>query len=62
MASIGHIAVGCLAARLESSAAISTRTLAARMVAYSTLSLLPDLDVWAFEAGIPYEVSTATEN
>ncbi|UQA62994.1 metal-dependent hydrolase [Polyangium aurulentum] len=47
MASLGHIAVGMAAARLEGGGL-------ARMVGWSALSLLPDADVIAFQLGIPY--------
>jgi inner membrane protein len=47
MASLGHIAAGMAAARLQGGGL-------ARMVGWSALSLLPDADVIAFQFGIPY--------
>lgn len=47
MASLGHVAVGMAAARLEGGGARS-------MIFWSALSLLPDADVIAFRLGIPY--------
>ncbi len=49
MASFGHVAVGIAAARVHDGA-FRWKT----MVALSTFSLLPDLDVIAFRFGIPY--------
>lgn len=49
MASFGHVAVGIAAARVHD-CAFRWKT----MVALSTFSLLPDLDVIAFRFGIPY--------
>lgn len=54
MASIGHIAVGMAAARLRGRGA-SFRALLGPMVAWSVLSMAPDLDVLGFRVGIPYE-------
>lgn len=52
MPSVGHIAVGLAAARMERRPAhISQWTWALLLV---TLSLLPDVDVLAFSLGIPY--------
>lgn len=47
MASIGHVAVGMVAARREGGGI-------RRMVLWSMLSLLPDADVIAFRLRIPY--------
>lgn len=49
MASIGHLAIGLAAGR-----AWGGPRLWRPMVAFSTLSFLPDLDVLAFRFGIPY--------
>lgn len=49
MASFGHVAVGIATARVHDGA-FRWKT----MVALSTFSLLPDLDVIAFRFGIPY--------
>lgn len=54
MASIGHIAVGMAAARLQSPRAASRALLAISMVAWSLLSLLPDVDVVGFRFGVRY--------
>jgi inner membrane protein len=54
MASIGHILVGLAAARVaEPHARLGARLYTA--IGLATLSLLPDLDVFAFRLGIPYE-------
>lgn len=53
MASLGHIAVGVLAARLFQGRREGRPSVRA-MVVGSALSLLPDADVVAFAAGIPY--------
>jgi inner membrane protein len=53
MASIGHVAVGMSLARHE--AGVSSRArLAASMLFFSALAMLPDADVIAFRLGIPY--------
>ena len=49
MASLGHIAMGCAGARAHEG-----RFTWKAMVAFSTFSLVPDLDVIAFKFGIPY--------
>ena len=49
MASLGHIAVGCAVARAHEG-----RFNWKAAVAFSTFSLLPDLDVIAFRFGVPY--------
>jgi inner membrane protein len=61
MPSIGHVAVGLAAGRLwnqlggdQSGARQRTTTLARAMVAFSALSLAPDVDVIAFRLGISY--------
>jgi inner membrane protein len=59
MASLGHVAVGMAAGRLWTglqgqNEAGSFKPLARSMVAFSALSLAPDLDVIAFRFGIPY--------
>ncbi|MEW5851280.1 MAG: metal-dependent hydrolase [Myxococcota bacterium] len=53
MASLGHVAVGMMAARLRHTDG-NTRALLQSMVGWSALSLAPDLDVIAFKLGIPY--------
>ncbi|MEJ7734808.1 MAG: metal-dependent hydrolase [Polyangiaceae bacterium] len=53
MASLGHVAVGMVAARLFTRRAEGRPTVRAMLVG-AGLSLLPDLDVVAFAAGIPY--------
>ncbi|MBI3726305.1 metal-dependent hydrolase [bacterium] len=55
MAGIGHIAVGLAAGRIASRISTEHAVLARAMLAFSVLSMLPDLDVLAFVAGIPYE-------
>jgi inner membrane protein len=53
MASIGHVAVGMAAGRhLARRAGMASAT--GPMIVLSALSLLPDLDVVGFAAGIPY--------
>lgn len=53
MASIGHVAVGMAVGRYE--AGLSSRgRLAASMLLFSALAMLPDADVIAFKLGIPY--------
>ena len=59
MASLGHVAVGMAAGRFWTGLqgqkeAGSFKSLARSMVAFSSLSLAPDLDVIAFRFGIPY--------
>jgi len=55
VASLGHVAVGMAAGRLWSMRSDRQGATAARaMVAFSALSLAPDLDVIAFRFGIPY--------
>jgi inner membrane protein len=60
MASLGHIAVGMAAGRVwtelhgAQGERAGSRTLVRSMVAFSALSLAPDLDVIAFRFGIPY--------
>jgi inner membrane protein len=61
MASLGHIAVGMAAGRFWTDRGRPGRgdrspfdSLARSMVAFSALSLAPDLDVIAFRFGIPY--------
>ncbi len=60
MASLGHVAVGMAAGRLWTSFGgrrldrAGSTSLARAMVAFSALSLAPDLDVIAFQFGIPY--------
>ena len=49
MASLGHIAMGCAAARAHEG-----RFNWKAAVAFSTFSLVPDLDVIAFKFGVPY--------
>ena len=59
MASLGHVAIGMAAGRLWTGLGQHQRTenfnaLLRSMVAFSALSLAPDLDVIAFRFGIPY--------
>jgi inner membrane protein len=54
MASIGHVAIGMAAARLHAREASRTGALAASMLLWSGLSLLPDVDVIGFSFGIRY--------
>lgn len=61
MASLGHVAVGMAAGRIwaqsggvERSGTPKETAPVAAMVAFSALSLAPDLDVIAFRLGIPY--------
>jgi inner membrane protein len=54
MASIGHIAVGMAAARLFPLKRPARWPLAAHMFLWSSLSMLPDLDVVGFRFGIRY--------
>jgi inner membrane protein len=59
MASLGHVAVGMAAGRLwtglqRQNEPGSFTPLARSMLAFSALSLAPDLDVIAFRFGIPY--------
>jgi inner membrane protein len=53
MATLGHVAVGVVAARWRSSRPGAPRP-ATAMVGLAALSLLPDVDVVAFWLGIPY--------
>lgn len=53
MATLGHVAVGVVAARWRASWA-EAPPLAASMVGISALSVLPDADFVAFMVGIPY--------
>jgi len=60
MASLGHVAVGMAAGRIWNrlqrprGEQATTVALARSMVAFTALSLAPDLDVIAFRFGIPY--------
>ena len=54
MASIGHVAVGMAAARLYAREPIGSGALAASMLLWSGLSLLPDADVIGFSFGVRY--------
>ena len=61
MASLGHVAVGMAAGRLwvglrqrQQNESGNFSVLARSMVAFTALSLAPDLDVFAFRLGIPY--------
>ena len=61
MPSLGHVAVGMVAGRIWTKLGREQRhdrqgstSLARAMVAFSALSLAPDLDVIAFRIGIPY--------
>lgn len=53
MASIGHVAVGMSLGRHEAGASPRAR-LAASMLFFSALAMLPDADVIAFKLGLPY--------
>ena len=55
MASIGHIAIGFAAARLSRPGRLPLRVLAAPVLLWSALSLIPDVDVVGFSIGIRYE-------
>lgn len=58
MAGLGHVALGMAAARWYNSGGAqrpSRQQLVLSMVAFSALSMAPDLDVWAFKLDIPYE-------
>src|SRR5688572_30638815 len=54
MASLGHIAVGAAASRIDRAAPFEQPLLAA-VVFWSALSFLPDADVIGFSLGVPYE-------
>jgi len=55
MASIGHVAVGMAAAKHFTAREPSgLGKLLRTMVAFSALSLLPDIDVIGFPLGVPY--------
>lgn len=54
MASIGHIAIGMVAARVQQRQPLSTARLSTSMVAWSALSMLPDADVIGFHFGVRY--------
>jgi inner membrane protein len=56
MAGVGHIAVGMAAARWASQPPPASRNgaLAARMIGWSLLSMLPDADVVGFSLGVAY--------
>ena len=59
MASLGHVAVGMAAGRFwtglqPENEPASFKLVARSMLAFSALSLAPDLDVIAFRLGIPY--------
>jgi inner membrane protein len=54
VASLGHIAVGMVAARLDGGEPRSRGALALSMLAWSALSLLPDADVIGFRFGVEY--------
>jgi len=53
MATLGHVAVGVVAARWRASQR-GAPPIALSMLGLSTLSVLPDADVVAFTLGIPY--------
>jgi inner membrane protein len=55
VASVGHVAVGMLAARCHRSGSLPLRALAAPVLMWSALSLVPDLDVVGFGLGVRYE-------
>jgi inner membrane protein len=54
MASLGHIAVGMVAGRLQGRSGATRVALAASMLGWSALSMLPDADVIGFRFGVPY--------
>lgn len=54
MASIGHVAIGMATARWRAEPLGSRGALAASMLLWSLLSLLPDADVLGFAWGVPY--------
>jgi inner membrane protein len=54
MASIGHVAVGLAARRWYEGAVAPRWAPLTAAVVWSGVSLLPDLDVYAFRLGIPY--------
>jgi inner membrane protein len=54
LASLGHVAVGAAAARLYAGPGATKKALGRAMVAFVTLSLLPDADVIGFAFGIRY--------
>jgi inner membrane protein len=55
VASLGHVAIGIAAARLAAKVPGAPRLSVRSAVAWSALSLFPDLDVVAFAMKIPYE-------
>lgn len=55
MATLGHVAIGMAAGRLRVTKGRPRRQLVRAMVAFSSVSLVADLDVYAFSLGIPYE-------
>src|SRR5690348_7405010 len=57
MAGIGHIAFGMAAARFSNKAGPEPRAgnLAASMIGWSLLSMLPDADVIGFSLGVAYD-------
>lgn len=54
MASLGHIAAGATASRINGRASLERPSLAAVAV-WSALSFLPDADIIGFSLGVPYE-------
>jgi len=56
MASLGHIAVGAAASRINGAAPPERPSIAA-VVFWSGLSFLPDADVIGFSLGVPYEAA-----
>jgi inner membrane protein len=55
VATVGHVAVGLAAGRIwRGNAAPDRGALAKAMIAFSALSLAPDVDVLGFRFGIPY--------
>jgi inner membrane protein len=54
LASIGHIAIGMVAARAQQREPRNTWRLVASMFAWSALSMLPDADVIGFRFGVKY--------
>jgi inner membrane protein len=54
MASLGHIAMGMAAARFRCRSGVTRLALAASMLGWSALSMLPDADVVGFRFGVRY--------
>lgn len=59
MATLGHVAVALAAARLHAGRAAPSRDLVRRALAFSAVSLAPDLDVIGMSLGVPNEHALA---